>query len=132
MCVHFLFPSWLYLLMNTSGWKHLSKSLLCTLALSLSYHTTPQLAFLIPILLNFPMQVQFQTFHKHWKGGNTKERKKKNPGHIFCNYIPATSQRSLCGVTIYYNIIHKLMLYYLKMWNAFCRYKGHFLHLSLK
>ena len=53
--------------------------------------------------------------------------------HIFRKYILSPSQCSLCGATSYYNNkIHKLMLYYLKTWNAFFYYRGHFLYSPLK
>lgn len=127
-----LSASWLFFLMNASDWQHLSERVLCTLALSPPCHTTPQLAFLAPVSLAFPMQVQFQAFHKHWEGGHTEERK-KNSGCVFCKDVPAASQCGLCVAAIYYNNkIHKLMPYYLKMWIAFSHYRGHFLYWPLK
>lgn len=105
------FPLWLYFLMSTSDWQHLSDRVLYTLALSLPYHPMPQLAFLAPISL-FPWKHNFKPFINIEKGEMMKKEKKNNQGMYFAETLWLAS---LCCIGVYYNNkIYKLMQYYLR------------------
>lgn len=123
-CVSYsLFPLCLYFLMSTSDWQYLSDIFLYTLALSLPYHTMPQLALLTPKSL-LPCKHNLKPFINIVKGEIMKKGKKNNQGIYFAETFCLAS---LCGIGVYYNNkIHKLLQYYLGSETHFLIIEGTF------